>query len=453
MERSSRLLMPKRRQQSAGLMAVMLIVFASACAPLPGHWRPGWNEHTADGMPTSETAGSWTMSEAETQDGRFIGLAISGGGSRAANFGAAVMLELQQRGLLNQVDVISGVSGGTLPAVYYGLGDKAGPFEAEAVRKTLGYDFQRNWLWRWLLPHNIFRFWFTDFTRSDIMVQVFNAHLTHKATFADLRPHPKILLNATVHNDHTRFTFTDDRFAALQSNLATYRVANAVNASSAFPGAFDDVTLENFSPQDPAVLKALGVDPVKYLHLYDGGPIDNLGVQAIVEYLNRNVTGPRGSTAFPKSCLMFVVDATPASEHPELNARQSSRQVIDYFINMNVLDATDAMLIESRRSNLVRAGIPIERQDQDVRGHFAINDQTGCGCEVRHVALRHLTYMPESTEAPGLAYRATRISTKFWVSKEEQDDLFMAAKLLVKELEDDRLLPGPDWKPACDRPS
>ena len=150
---------------------------------------------------------------------------------------------------------------------------------------------------------------------------------------------------------------------------------------------------------------------------------------------------------------MFLVDATPASEHPELNARQSSRQVIDYFINMNVLDATDAMLIESRRSNLVRAGIPIERQDQDVRGHFAINDQTGCGCEVRHVALRHLTYMPESTEAPGLAYRATRISTKFWVSKEEQDDLFMAAKLLVKELEDDRLLPGPDWKPACDRPS
>ena len=59
--------------------------------------------------------------------------------------------------------------------------------------------------------------------------------------------------------------------------------------------------------------------------------------------------------------------------------------------------------------------------------------------------------MPESAEAPGLAYRATRINTKFWLSKEEQDDLFMAAKLLVKELEDDRLLPGPDWKPACDR--
>lgn len=450
MDRVIRLLM-HTHVESVGCMVAVAFTLVSACSPLPGHWRPGWNAHKPDGIPATETAASWNLTEAETQDGRFVGLAISGGGSRAANFGAAVMLELQQRGLLNQVDVISGVSGGTLPAVYYGLGDKAGIFEEGAVRKTLGYDFQGNWLWRWLLPHNIFRFWLTDFTRSDIMVQVFNAHLTHTATFADLRPHPKILLNATVHNDHTRFTFTDDRFVGLQSHLATYRIANAVNASSAFPGAFDDVTLENYSPQDAAVLKRLGVEPVKYLHLYDGGPIDNLGVQAIVEYLNRNVTGPRGAKAFPKNCLIFIVDATPASEHPEFNLKQSSRRFADYFINTNVLDAMDAMLIESRRSNLVRLGFPIEKQDQEVRGHFAINDQTGCGCEVRHVALRHLTYMPESAETPGLAYRVTRINTKFWLSKEEQDDLFMAAKLLVKELEDDQLLPGPDWKPTCDR--
>ncbi|MEP6886913.1 MAG: hypothetical protein ABI945_01175 [Nitrospirales bacterium] len=56
-------------------------------------------------------------------------------------------------------------------------------------------------------------------------------------------------------------------------------------------------------------------------------------------------------------------------------------------------------------------------------------------------------------DTPGQAYRATRINIKFWLSKEEQDDLFMAAKLLVKELEDDRLLPGPDSKPTCDRRS
>jgi hypothetical protein len=96
-------------------------------------------------------------------------------------------------GLLEQVDVISGVSGGTLPAVYYGLGPQAGAFTEPAVRDALGYDFQSSWIRRWFLPQNIFRYWLSDFARSDIMVQVFNNHLYHKATFADLQPRPKIL--------------------------------------------------------------------------------------------------------------------------------------------------------------------------------------------------------------------------------------------------------------------
>ena len=101
-----------------------LLVVLGGCAILPGHWRPGWNEPWPTGTPVPDTAGSWKLTDLEQGDGRFVALAISGGGSRAANFGAAAMLELQQRGLLEQVDVISGVSGGTLPAVYYGLGDK-----------------------------------------------------------------------------------------------------------------------------------------------------------------------------------------------------------------------------------------------------------------------------------------------------------------------------------------
>ena len=97
--------------------AICLWTATSGCQMLPGNWRPGLNESWDDGKPVMETARSWKLTEAETQDGRFLALAVSGGGSRAANFGAAVMLELQQRGLLEQADVISGVSGGTLPAV------------------------------------------------------------------------------------------------------------------------------------------------------------------------------------------------------------------------------------------------------------------------------------------------------------------------------------------------
>ena len=180
-----------------------LLVGIGGCSILPGHWRPGWNQPWPADKPVPDTAGSWKLTDLESKDDRFVALAISGGGSRAANFGAAVMLELQQRGLLEQVDVISGVSGGTLPAVYYGLGDKAGAFTEPAVREALGYDFQSSWIRRWFLPQNIFRYWLSDFTRSDIMVQVFNNRLYHDATFADLQPHPKILLNSTVHNDNT----------------------------------------------------------------------------------------------------------------------------------------------------------------------------------------------------------------------------------------------------------
>jgi NTE family protein len=416
---------------------VCLLVVLGGCSMLPGNWRPGWNQPWPAEKQVPNTAGSWKLTELELTDDRFVALAISGGGSRAANFGAAVMLELQQRGLLEQVDVISGVSGGTLPAVYYGLGDKAGAFTEPAVREALGYDFQSSWIRRWFLPQNIFRYWFSDFTRSDIMVQVFNNRLYHDATFADLQPHPKILLNSTVHNDNTRFTFTDERFAMLHSVLASYRVANAVNASSAFPGAFQDVTLQWY------------MEPSQFLHLYDGGPIDNLGVQAITEYLNRNILGTSLDRLFPKGCVIIVIDATPSSERTELNVKRSSRSFIDYFIDSNALDATDAMLSESRRSLLGRMGIPVEKQDRLAVGRLPVNDLRQCGCEVRHISLRHLLYAGESDANEKLAERVTQIKTKFWLSEEEQNDLFQAAKVIMQLLDAKHQLSESSFKPSC----
>ena len=418
-------------------LVVCLLLLIGGCTLLPGHWRPGWNEPWPDGTPVPDTAASWKLTELERQDGRFVALAISGGGSRAANFGAAVMLELQQRHLLEQVDIISGVSGGTLPAVYYGLGEKAGAFTEPSVREALGYDFQASWIRRWFLPQNIFRYWLSDFTRSDIMVQVFNNRLYHEATFADLQPHPKILLNATIHNDNARFTFTDDRFVGLHSILARYRVANAVNASSAFPGAFQDVTLQWY------------IEPPQYVHLYDGGPIDNLGVQAVLEYLNGNLLGTSLNGLFPKGCVVIVIDATPASEHPELYQGQSSRSFIDYFVDTNALDAMDAMLMESRRSLLDKMGIPVGSLDREMRGRLPLNDPHQCGCEVRHIALRQLRNAAETDAEETLADRVTQIKTKFWVSEEEQNDVFQAAKVLMKVLDDRHLLAEESLQVAC----
>ena len=348
------------------------------------------------------------------------------------------MLELQQRGILEQVDVISAVSGGALAAVYYGLGPaNAGPFTEPALRSALVYDFQGAWLWRWLLPHNIFRFWLSDFTRSDIMVQVFNEHLFRHKTFADLRPHPKILINATLRNDHTRFTFTDERFRDLRSDLSLYQVANSVNASSAFPGIMDDVTLQHYT------------DPPRYLHLFDGGPKDNLGIQTLMEFLIRAVAGTNLDTLFPKGCIIFVVDAAPVSDNERLSDRESDRTAPDYFINTNAIDATDVMLGDLRELRLKETGI--KSVDREISGAVRLPDLHACQCEVRHVALQHLLYRDNLSETDNaLAARVTRIGTNFGISQEEQDDLFRAANLLVAELAESKLLPDGSTKTTCE---
>jgi hypothetical protein len=189
------------------------------------------------------------------------------------------------------------------------------------------------------------------------------------------------------------------------------------------------------------------VEPPQYLHLYDGGPIDNLGVQAIIEYMNRNILGTSLDRLFPNGCLMIVIDATPASEHPELDTGESSRSFIDYFVDTNALDAMDAMLMESRRTLLARLGISVEKQDQEIRGRLPVNDPRQCGCEVRHVALRHLFY--SESDDTGLAERVTQIKTKFWIGQEEQNDLFQAAKLIMKLLDDQQLLSEASFKVPC----
>jgi NTE family protein len=417
------------------LLAVMAI---AGCSILPGHWRPGWNVDW-QGNPASPTGASWALTEQETQDGRFVGLTLSGGGSRSANFGAAVMLELQRHGLLHQIDVISAVSGGALPAAYYALGEtQAGPFTESALRARMGYRFQREWLWRWFYPHNIFRFWLTDFTRSDIMVQVFNANLFHHKTFGDLRRHPKLLLNSTLRNSQNRFTFTDETFVRLGSNLSRYEVANAVNATSAFPAVFDDVTLEQY-----------GGTP-EYRHLYDGGPADNLGVQALTEYLLRAVAGTNLDAVFPNGCFIFVVDAAPAQDGGDLAFRRSSRRWIDYLFNTNALDAADTMLGNLRVELLKEMGIRLV--DAEMSGELPLPDLHRCRCEVRHVALRHLLYSENGgSEDEELARRVTQIPTLFEVTPEQQDDLFKAAHLLIDEIADAKLLPAAEAKTQCGR--
>ena len=56
-----------------------------------------------------------------TLDGKKIGLALSGGGYRAAAYHIGTLRALHKLGILKDLDVISSVSGGAIIAAYYAL--------------------------------------------------------------------------------------------------------------------------------------------------------------------------------------------------------------------------------------------------------------------------------------------------------------------------------------------
>ena len=55
------------------------------------------------------------------KSGKKIGLALSGGGYRAAAYHIGTLRALRKLGILDNVDVISSISGGSIIAAYYAL--------------------------------------------------------------------------------------------------------------------------------------------------------------------------------------------------------------------------------------------------------------------------------------------------------------------------------------------
>jgi NTE family protein len=132
------------------------------------------------------------------------------------------------------------------------------------------------------------------------------------ATFADLlarRRGPRLLVTATDLTTGAPFEFTPEQFALICSDLNSVPLSVAVSASSAVPILLSPVTMRNFAgtcPQSKQIADAamddrnvqarllqasvasfLGENR-PYLHLVDGGLVDNLGVRGL---LVRTVAG------------------------------------------------------------------------------------------------------------------------------------------------------------------
>lgn len=287
-------------------VACLMLLFSSACA-----------HYAIDDAPLSQ----WTperdresrmMAAGERSSKMLVLVAFSGGGTRAASFAYGVLQELAEtevmtakdsRPLLKEIDMISSVSGGSFTSAYYGLyGDRI--FE-DYEERFLRQDVQSKLLWKVVRPVNLFRLASSAYGKADMAAEYYDKILFNNATFADMyRPDaPVVVINTTDLATGLRFPFTRTFFNALCLDLDQYPVSRAVTASSAVPGLFSPITMQNHAGScgynPPAWLAEAAGDQTSpsrrqqartlqgyldstnqpWLFLVDGGVADNLGLR------------------------------------------------------------------------------------------------------------------------------------------------------------------------------
>lgn len=244
-------------------------------------------------------------------------VAFSGGGTRAASFAYGVLEGLNETrvvidgrevSLLDEIDHVTGVSGGSFTAAYLGLHGR-GIFD-DYEKRFLRRDVQGALIGQLLAPWNWALLASPFFERSDLIARYYDRILFDGATFGDMaaRNGPLIQINATDLATGAPFSFIQEQFDYLCSDLRSYPVSRAVAASSAVPGPMSPLTLRNFAGRcgfEPpgwiretiasrrtfsrAYVNAMNLDSYtrsdsrRFIRLIDGGVSDNLGVRGPFE--------------------------------------------------------------------------------------------------------------------------------------------------------------------------
>jgi NTE family protein len=245
------------------------------------------------------------------RDDALLALSFSGGGTRAAAFSFGVLQELDRarsgsaagKTLLDRVDFVSGVSGGSVTAAYFGLKKRAAlddfreRFLLRNAEEGLKTQVSLGNIGR-ALAGGVNNSQFTDWL---------DRNLFDGARFDALREdrRPRVWINASDIYNRTPFVFGKTAFDALCSDIRSYRVAEAVAASAAVPLAFAPIVLETYpggcAAPLPPWLDRVRNDPnaqpllrsfaeaqsryrdgsMRYVKLLDGGLVDNYGLSGI----------------------------------------------------------------------------------------------------------------------------------------------------------------------------
>lgn len=238
-----------------------------------------------------------------------MALCLSGGGYRAMVFHLGALLRLNEAGLLNKLDRITSVSGGSIVAGMLGMKwsrlrfddkDSATNLSSEVIAPvralaTKTIDAGAIGIGA-LMP---------GMTIGDRVEAAYKKHLFGDATLQNLPDHPRFVINATNVQSGVLWRF-------MRPYMRDYRVgevktphiplAKAVAASSAFPPFLSPVRLElhdeEFTPNSGEDLQfpPYTTDIV----LTDGGVYDNLGLETALKRFNTVLVSDAGGMMTPE---------------------------------------------------------------------------------------------------------------------------------------------------------
>jgi NTE family protein len=338
------------------------------------------------------------VEKANTNESMFIHVSFSGGGIRAASLAYGVMEELAQTHiqwqgrnttLWNEVDIITAVSGGSLPAAYAAaFGDKVFTdfipevLEARLQGVLLSDALSVAGLWRLTSPR---------FGRTDLLERRLNESVFKGIRYKDISSPPRrpfVIISASEMHTGTRFDFTQDRFDELCSDLGSLPLARAVAASSSVPILLSPITFWDYGPE-------CGINgspsPKRYLHVVDGGLADNLASRTLLDVNQRYgvaAVARRAGYRRLSQVVFIIVNAETSASLPE----DSSADVPSVW-----------------RSGLALADIPINHFSADTRKQLkaAVSRWQD---EARQSAAANGRYSADLTFTPNTTFHLIEVS-------------------------------------------
>ena len=414
------------------------LLFASACSTTyPVNPPLAQIEHGGDSYTIQNT-----VRDSDNTNEALLLLAFSGGGTRAAAFSYGVLKELSEtqigeagnsRSISSEIDIITAVSGGSFTAAYFGLyGDRI--FE-DYEEKFLRRDVQGELTSQVINPFNWSRILSPYYTRADMATELYDETIFDHATFSDLSraDGPYIVINSTEMTLGTRFQFTQNYANIVCTDLAELPVARAVTASSAVPILFSPITLKNRAGEcgwqrPPWVDEAMASkdkssrtynlaanmtalenrEDHPYMHLFDGGLADNLGLRSMLDGALRH------------DGIIEALEAMHMSD---------TRRVIIILVNAETaLDVASSRTMQTptfAASISAATSVPLQRYSFEtvalVKDRLAVWEQQSyeqeCGPDAQPSAT------PAGEECKGVDFHFVEVSFSAHPDEEEQDYL------------------------------